>query len=227
MSAPRPGSSSALIWCRPGPSVCTTWPVLMKNATSSAFTIACVNLRIVMSGHLKTIWPLRSSGTAMNSRLNSAMVKRYRLKSCQGQCGGNVSELLCSWRGSYPVQLVLDPEPAGNYNLHDLRRAPRRRQQGKRFRVARGTEAPGHDGVPVFGEHLPGRRRTCPGRGNQPFSTRWRLFRASCDALERPVRSAFLAEDRRRNEAVAGRDAAHRHRGERPGSHRLLAQRGG
>src|SRR6201993_1982032 len=73
MSAPRPGSSSALISCRPGPMVCTTWPVLTNIATSSAFTIACVKRRIVRSGHLKTIWPLRSSGTAMNSRENSAM----------------------------------------------------------------------------------------------------------------------------------------------------------
>src|ERR1700728_2071729 len=73
MTAPRPGSSSALISCRPGPMVCTIWPVLTNIATSSAFTIACVKRRIVTSGHLKTIWPLRSSGTAMNSRENSAI----------------------------------------------------------------------------------------------------------------------------------------------------------
>src|SRR5580658_8948542 len=73
MIAPSPGISSASTECRPGPMVAAIWPVLTNSATSSALTIACVKRRIVTSGHLKTIWPLRSSGTAINSRENSAM----------------------------------------------------------------------------------------------------------------------------------------------------------
>ncbi len=50
-----------------------TWPVLTNMAVSSALTIARVILRMLMSCHLKTICPLRSSGTAMNSRPKSAI----------------------------------------------------------------------------------------------------------------------------------------------------------
>src|ERR1700752_4986399 len=37
-----------------------------------------------MSGHLKTIWPLRSSGTAMNSRENSAIAATVQPKNLVG-----------------------------------------------------------------------------------------------------------------------------------------------
>ena len=52
--------------------VATTCPVLTNMAISSALTIARVNLRMLWSGHLKTIWLFLSSGTAMNSRSSSA-----------------------------------------------------------------------------------------------------------------------------------------------------------
>src|SRR5581483_3683683 len=73
MKAPRNGSSSASIWCWPGSRVPTTWPWFRNRASSSASTMARLKRRRLLSGHLKTIWPLRSSGTAMNSRLNSGI----------------------------------------------------------------------------------------------------------------------------------------------------------
>src|SRR5260370_2481739 len=50
-----------------------TWPLLTKRASSSASTMARLSLRRLLSGHLKRICPLRSSGTAMNSRPNNAI----------------------------------------------------------------------------------------------------------------------------------------------------------
>src|ERR1700761_7206507 len=103
MSAPRPGSSSASIECRPGPMVCTTWPVLTNSATSSALTIACVKRRIVTSGHLKTIWPLRSSGTAINSRENSAIAQTI---PAYGKCSLPSSESVLALLCSGPVEAI-------------------------------------------------------------------------------------------------------------------------
>ena len=45
-----------------------TWPWFMKTATASGSTMARANLRMLWSGHLKTIWPFELSGAAMNSR---------------------------------------------------------------------------------------------------------------------------------------------------------------
>src|SRR6266567_8602969 len=71
MNSPRNGSSAASRVCCPGPSMPITRPWLMNTATASGSTMALENLRMLWSGHLKTIWPFELSGAAMNSRRDS------------------------------------------------------------------------------------------------------------------------------------------------------------
>src|SRR6266700_5771526 len=71
MNSPRNGSSDASRVCCPGPSMPITRPWLMNTATASGSTMALENLRMLWSGHLKTIWPFELSGAAMNSRRDS------------------------------------------------------------------------------------------------------------------------------------------------------------
>src|SRR6185437_14680274 len=53
------------------------------------------------------------------------------------------------------------------------------------------------------------------------------LLRAPRAAVEGRAGPALVAEHRRRDEAVTRRHAAHRHRGQRPGPHRVLQERAG
>src|SRR5262249_17990060 len=55
--------------------------------TSSALTMALVNFRISWSGCLKTICPFLSSGTAMNSRLKSAMAPMVQISASSAMPG--------------------------------------------------------------------------------------------------------------------------------------------
>ena len=67
-----------------------TWPWLTNTATASGSTMARLNFRMFWSGHLKRIWPLWVSGTAMNSRRASCispimvLLRRRDLPACAG-----------------------------------------------------------------------------------------------------------------------------------------------
>jgi len=77
MNMPRPRISSASSLCRPGPSSRMTWPRLTKIASSSGVHGSALRVLADTDNpcHLYTIWCLWLSGTAMNSRPSSAMVR--------------------------------------------------------------------------------------------------------------------------------------------------------
>ena len=209
--------------------VCTTWPVLTNIATSSALTIACVKRRIVTSGHLKTIWPLRSSGTAINSRENSAIAETIPLKDqVKAPSSESWSELLC-FRAVEAIQCgwcQAQNQPGTTtcmtcgapLDVRDKvsdsgwREAPRLRDM---------TE------FQFLGKHLPGGRRTGPRRGDRPLPAGRRLLRAPHPAVEGRVGPALLHADERPAADHPRRHAAHRDGRQRPRPDRVLPGRAG